>query len=390
MKNTPLRLLALAAAAALALSACMPRAQSLAAREPEIQTIATPAPSPTPAPTPGQGLGGWTFERTPEQQKYGSAGLLAWPCVLYSLYLDEPEGGAAWSEEDIARSQQNLALAVDWITEQAAGYGARARLYYGSDDLVAHLRYSAPFAGGEAADEGQTFYADMDKLCARLDTAELAETYGTTNIGFLVFLPVAGCSFTMVHYLEDGSSFYYEYSCLYKDNVFFPAGTFEMPAVYAHEILHLFGAPDLYEGSGDLYVTPELIDYVTANWPDAIMYDTYNAAITPEYDSIPKSLCPLTAFRLGLCAGFPGAEQFPAHRHHPARLRLGVAHRRTPARAHLRTMAACLCAGRHGGGDDRRPPAPPARRARAVPPAFRKLHDAGGGRCPARSPARRI
>ena len=148
MKNTPLRLLALAAAAALALSACMPRAQSLAAREPEIQTIATPAPSPTPAPTPGQGLGGWTFERTPEQQKYGSAGLLAWPCVLYSLYLDEPEGGAVWSEEDIARSQQNLALAVDWITEQAAGYGARARLYYGSDDLVAHLRYSAPFAGG--------------------------------------------------------------------------------------------------------------------------------------------------------------------------------------------------------------------------------------------------
>ena len=39
MKNTPLRLLALAAAAALALSACMPRAQSLAAREPEIQTL---------------------------------------------------------------------------------------------------------------------------------------------------------------------------------------------------------------------------------------------------------------------------------------------------------------------------------------------------------------
>ena len=66
---------------------------------------------------------------------------------------------------------------------------------------------AAPFAGGEAADEGQTFYADMDKLCARLDTAELAETYGTTNIGFLVFLPVAGCSFTMVHYLEDGSSY---------------------------------------------------------------------------------------------------------------------------------------------------------------------------------------
>ena len=31
-------------------------------------------------------------------------------------------------------------------------------------------------------------------------------------------------------------------------------GEDESPATYAHEILHLFGAPDLYAGSGDPYV----------------------------------------------------------------------------------------------------------------------------------------
>ncbi len=308
-------LCAAALAAALLCTACAPRP---AAREPQIELLATPAPQPTP--TPNQGMGGWDFapQRTADQQKYGSAGLLAWPCVLYSVYLDEAGGGAAWTDEEIERSQQNLALAVDWIGAQAAAYGASPRLYCGTDDLLERIEYEGTFVGGESADEGQRFYSEIDALCARLDTDQLAETYGTTNVGFLIFLPVDGCSFTMVHYLEDGSSYYYEYSCLYKENTYFPAGTFEMPAVYAHEILHLFGAPDLYEGSNDLYVTPELIEYVAQNWPDAIMQDTYNADGVPEYDAISKTICPLTAYRLGLCADFPGIEQFPLAAQDPA------------------------------------------------------------------------
>lgn len=308
MTKRRLPVLAVLLAAAL-LAGCVPRAQSLAQRPVPSPTAAA---SPAPSPTPGQGLGGWQLERTADQQKYGSAGLLAWPCILFSIYLDEPEGGAVWTDEEIAQSQQTLATAVDWIEEQAAGYGVTPRLYYGNDDLIAHLGWTAPFVGGTGADEGPSFREEIENLCTRLDSDTLAQTYGTSSIGFLVFLPVSGCSFTAVHFLEDGSTYYHEYSCLYKENAFFPAGSAESPTVYAHEILHQFGAPDLYSGSNDLYVTDELVSYVAENWPDSIMMDTYNPDGTLQYDAIEKSLCPLTAFRLGLTATFPGIEQFPA------------------------------------------------------------------------------
>ena len=82
--------------------------------------------------------------------------------------------------------------------------------------------------------------------------------------------------------------------------------------MYAHEILHLFGAADLYVGSRDAFVTQPLAQYVLNTWPDAIMYYTYNSDNGISYEHIEKTLCPLTAYRLGLVDSFPGSEQFPA------------------------------------------------------------------------------
>ena len=55
-----------------------------------------------------------------------------------------------------------------------------------------------------------------------------------------------------------------------------------------------------------------LAQYVLNTWPDAIMYYTYNSDNGISYDHIEKTLCPLTAYRLGLVDSFPGSEQFPA------------------------------------------------------------------------------
>lgn len=298
--------------AALVLTACT-RGDISIARGPGSRLEQTPdlseLPPETEEPQPTAPQAPWTDGLTPTQQKYGSAGLLAWPCVLYSIYLQQPDG-PGWSEEEIARSQENLSVAVDWITEQAGEYNASPTLYYG-EDLLSVVDYDPGFVGGEDSDEGQPFYEDMDALCGSLRTAELAETYGTSNVGFLVFLPVSGCSFTMVHYLEDGGYYFNEYCCLYKDNVFFDPGAFDGPAVYAHEILHLFGAPDLYNGSNDLFVSEELVDYVAETWPDEIMHDTYASDGSLEYGSISKEISPLTAYRLGLCDSFEGMDRFP-------------------------------------------------------------------------------
>ena len=73
-----------------------------------------------------------------------------------------------------------------------------------------------------------------------------------------------------------------------------------------------FGAADLYVGSRDAFVTQPLAQYVLNTWPDAIMYYTYNSDNGISYEHIEKTLCPLTAYRLGLVDSFPGSEQFPA------------------------------------------------------------------------------
>ena len=48
------------------------------------------------------------------------------------------------------------------------------------------------------------------------------------------------------------------------------------------------------------------------------MVDTYNEAGGIDYDRIDKSICPLTAFRLGLCDSFEGLARFPAAAQLPA------------------------------------------------------------------------
>lgn len=252
--------------------------------------------------------------RTAEQQAYGSAGLVGWPSILISVYLDE-WNGQKWDDAAIAASRQKLAMAVDWIRTQFAAYGAAPRIYYddGTPDsgLFYHQTFDGRFAGGEESDESNAYYDTVETLCAELDTDALHERYGTSSVGFLFFLPVAGVSFTIVHYLEDESDYYYEYSTLYRYDAYSSIGEEETPSVYAHEILHMFGAADLYEGSSDRFVTPELTQYIADTWPDAIMLDTYEPGGGVRYDAVNKSLCPLTAYRLGLLPRLAETETWP-------------------------------------------------------------------------------
>ena len=263
-------------------------------------------------------LPGWPGEDTPartaDQRTYGSAGLVGWPSVLVSVYLDE-WNGAVWDESAIASSRQKLAMAVDWITRQCAAYSAAPKIYHddGTPDseLFYHQTYNGRFAGGEDSEESDNYYAFVEDLCAELDTEALHERYGTSSVGFLFFLPVPGVSFTMVHYLEDENDYYHEYCSLYRYDAYGDGTEEESATVYAHEILHLYGAADLYEGSADEFVTPELSRYVEMTWPDAIMLDTYEPDGSIRYDAIDKTLCPITAYRLGLTRRLDALGDYP-------------------------------------------------------------------------------
>lgn len=284
------------------------------------QPVASPTPEtepqrpePTPAPTESPAT---VHAKTKRGMTYGSVALLSEPTVLVSVYAETPRG-EGWDEAAVAHTQKELRCAVDWLEKQAAEYGVQTTLYCddgtaATADLRCMVELGNIVAGGEDSDESDALLLELDTWCAELDTEALRSAYGVENVGFLYFLPVAGCSFTMVHYEEDGQDFYHEYSCLYRYDATTPGKPEETATVYAHEILHLFGAPDLYPGSPDPFVTDALCDYVQTSYPDEIMYDTMGEGNAVVYSQIDKYISPMVAYRLGLVQSCPELTLFPA------------------------------------------------------------------------------
>lgn len=131
----------------------------------ELPRAESPAATPTPEPVP-------TF--TEEQKAYGSAALLTDATVLVNVFLNDAAHGQTWDAESRAAAVQRTQLAVDWITEQAAGYEAAVNLICdrsadGSDSTLtrSYLVQSA-IQGGENSEESSAFLDEMDTLCASL------------------------------------------------------------------------------------------------------------------------------------------------------------------------------------------------------------------------------
>lgn len=69
-----------------------------------------------------------------------------------------------------------------------------------------------------------------------------------------------------------------------------------------HEILHAFGAPDLYTADeyGNNYgLTDELVDYIKNNLDNEIMYTTDRVTGECHYSSITNDLTEITAYYIG-------------------------------------------------------------------------------------------
>ena len=86
----------------------------------------------------------------------------------------------------------------------------------------------------------------------------------------------------------------------------------DSPSTCAHEILHLFGAEDLYNGLTYHEIGGEVVAYVRRTFPGDIMLDDRSI---DRPDSIPFEISRLTAYNLGWLDDVPELELFPTLRH---------------------------------------------------------------------------
>lgn len=240
-----------------------------------------------------------------KEGQLGSAGYLRGDVLLISLYINDER--SAWNAEQEENARACVDVACRFLVQQAKNYGEELRFYY---DVQEHpdLRYRAQFEADAEQDMTGRFtrwlYRWIDE---NVPVAELQERYGTENVGFLALVAEEGGAYTNVYYIEDTARYFNEISVLFYYYSYLRSTDREVPAVYAHEILHQFGAIDLYEDSPDF--SPENIAYVAETYPDDIMYSTYTDNGRLNYESIHLEVSPVTAYYLGWLDELPEADQ---------------------------------------------------------------------------------
>lgn len=214
----------------------------------------------------------------------GSAQYLRGRNLLYSLYVDTTE--SSWSKEEKEEVLSKLEIASAYIEDSAKQYREKVELvcnWQENADLTGSARVKFPI------DDQVDFMDRLDQEIAfwvenKVDYEELMERYEAKGIALLVFINNPVSSYAIVYDGIDNP----------KESVVL-AGE-ETPAAYAHEILHVFGAHDLYE---DEEYTKDVTDYVKKAYPMEIMYTVTDIDGTKYEDQIVNEISPITAYHLG-------------------------------------------------------------------------------------------
>ncbi len=229
----------------------------------------------------------------------GSAPYLRGKNVLVSLFVTTPESG--FTEEEQNEALVKVEKAVTYIEEQAIVYGVEAEFIYDfSEHQDLKLEAEADFVINEDVD----FIDRLDEEIARwkqekISYDEVLQKYDADGIAMLIFVNNPGISYAIVY---DGTDSEQETVVLFTEDYYKP-GYEETATAYVHEILHVFGAHDLYE---DAEFTEEVSGYIALTYPDEIMY-----TVAESDGQITAQISEITAYHLGWVDEVKELEQFP-------------------------------------------------------------------------------
>lgn len=246
-----------------------------------------------------------------EGELYGSAKQLAGRIAVVAVFWEDAQD--SWGRNELQTAQQQLVTALDFLEEQAAGYGVEAEFCYSPAEGVLNYRQSSPDETLNLTDHLTDFY---QQVVSWMDTAlpeqQLLEQYQAESVCYLVFLPKSGTSFTlprMADVPEQLTQRELSFVFYYQDAQRIQR---QCPYIYAHELLHQFGAIDLYSNSPQLPAGSRLPEYVAAEYPDEIMGgNTQGHYYETELTEIGFEITPLTAYCLGWADTLPELDSYP-------------------------------------------------------------------------------
>ncbi len=247
----------------------------------------------------------------------GSAKYLDGSTVFVCIFLEDM--GASWTREEKQQVEDNLEVACDFLVDEGERYNKDVHLIYNlseSSDLVYELYYDAYFPGSCS---GSTNEAIKEQVYDMYDyvveyihdfipSVYLMDKYNTDSIGYLVFVDGESDTASAFSYYHNNNTYYEELAFIplrwqddYKVN----------PDTYAHEILHLFGARDLYTTKEINGISKEFVIYTADRYPEDIMLGYATDGVSWE-DSISSEISKITAYFIGWTEYIAELEQFPS------------------------------------------------------------------------------
>lgn len=242
----------------------------------------------------------------------GSVKYLDGKTVLVSIFVDDLS--ASWNKRERRLVANNLKLAVDYLVEQGEKYNKKVELIYDTNDfpdLEYIFSYDEAFdkswlADGEIVQKIK-FHKSLDDYIKKyIDSAAILKKFNADSIGYIFFIDgETNRAITYPYYVDYNGEYYAETSII---PIRWDKATNVEPATYAHEIIHMFGVPDLYMTSKEDGVTKDFVKYVNDAYENDIMLGDFtdyknNLKITAQITDV-------TAYFLGWKDSFAGLERF--------------------------------------------------------------------------------
>ena len=191
-------------------------------------------------------------------------------------------------EEIMAQTLQANSEALEWIQEKAAPFGHNVKFVVGPHEIkedIVQCPIPNDYDNEGAATANIVDYLAQSNHQTIEDIAQLAKEKGCSKYAIVAFINAPGRSFALFNNSEPylGNAFIF---CTDNNHSFYlPSG------VIAHEVLHFFGAEDLYEDKDVL--NTEAAKKARSEWPDDVMVNSLDDVETREIN-------PITAEKIGL------------------------------------------------------------------------------------------
>ena len=207
---------------------------------------------------------------SPYDGTYGNAGKLEGTTIVVSIFTKESSTGWTSSRSDkksIETILDKLSSATVFLSKSAAKYGKTLTFAYDWEKYK-DLRYEATFTENLLTSGGETYTLQSEWIEKNINAKALKNKYKADNILYMFYINTDFKNsikpWTITHNTcgtckIEFSNIYYRY-----EGIAAPAGTI------AHEMLHQFGAPDLYVSNK--YIPQEYVSYLEKNGTKDIMF----------------------------------------------------------------------------------------------------------------------